>query len=196
MSTRPNGGSFLAMLRSFSLQSTKDCCVKLPCLAKKSLAVGHISNFQTRPRFPPGPQFYDQLRLCLPLVGRCLYPCGKTKQPGKRQNEVLHEVLLLLFFQEKKEVWFQGGGKANLPDSAVRPAVGGADGPGGGAAAGGNPAYRRTGGVAVRPGGPAGAAAPRLGAGQTGAAPRRAGGRHPLGAGVGSGAAKGCSFFI
>ena len=38
------------MLRSFSLQSTKDCCIKLPCLAKKSLAVGHISNFQTRPR--------------------------------------------------------------------------------------------------------------------------------------------------
>ena len=53
----------------------------------------------------------------------------------------------------------------------------------------GDPAYRRAGGVAVRPGGPAGAAAPRLGTGQTGAAPRRAGGRHPLGAGAGIGAA-------
>ena len=31
------------------LQYTKYCCVKSPCLAKKSLAVGHISNFQTRP---------------------------------------------------------------------------------------------------------------------------------------------------
>ena len=32
------------------MQYTKYCCVKSPCLAKKSLAVGHISNFQTRPR--------------------------------------------------------------------------------------------------------------------------------------------------
>ena len=38
------------MPRSFSLQSAKDCRVKLPCLAEKSLVVGHISTFQTRYR--------------------------------------------------------------------------------------------------------------------------------------------------
>ena len=50
--------------------------------------------------FPPGPQFYDRLSPCLPLVGRCLYPCGKTKQGGKRQNEVLHK--FFCFFSSKK----------------------------------------------------------------------------------------------
>ena len=74
--------------------------------------------------------------------------------------------------------------------------MGGADGPGGGAAAGGNPAHCRAGGLAVRPGGSAGAAAPGVGAGQAGAAPRRTGGRHPLGAGAGSGAAGALLYFI
>ena len=50
--------------------------------------------------FTPGPQFYDRLSPCLPFVGRCLYPCGKTKQPGKRQNEVLHK--FFCFFSSKK----------------------------------------------------------------------------------------------
>ena len=42
-----------------SLQYTKYCCVKSPCLAKKSLAVGHSSMFQTRPR--PVPAGYNHV---------------------------------------------------------------------------------------------------------------------------------------
>lgn len=45
-----NGGIFSVILRRFSLQYTKYCYVKSPCLSKKFLTVEHISNFQTRHR--------------------------------------------------------------------------------------------------------------------------------------------------
>ena len=49
MSTRPIGGPLSAEPRCFALKYTKYFCAKSPCPAKKSLAAGHIANFQTAP---------------------------------------------------------------------------------------------------------------------------------------------------
>ena len=65
--------------------------------------------------------------------------------------------------------------------------MGGADGPGGGAAAGGDPARGGAGGLAVRLGGSAGLPAVRLDAGQGEPEHRRPGGGHPAGAWAGAG---------
>ena len=66
-----------------SLQYTKYCRVKSPCLAKKSLAVGHISNFQTRPRpyFAAGEVFV--LSGHVP-DGEFLSGCPERNQRGTR----------------------------------------------------------------------------------------------------------------
>ena len=65
------------------MQYTKYCRVKSPCLAKKSLAVGHISNFQTRPRpyFAAGEVFV--LSGHVP-GGEFLSGCPERNQRGTR----------------------------------------------------------------------------------------------------------------
>jgi len=46
MSISHDGGAFPTMPRSFSLQSTKDCRVKLPCLAENPSSLGTFPLFK------------------------------------------------------------------------------------------------------------------------------------------------------
>jgi len=50
MPKHPIGGYFSADASLISLEIRQDSCGKSPCPAKKSLAVGHSSIFQTAPR--------------------------------------------------------------------------------------------------------------------------------------------------
>jgi hypothetical protein len=49
MSKRPNSGALSARLRYKIMKYTKYSSGFLPCLAKKSLAVGHSAIYQTSP---------------------------------------------------------------------------------------------------------------------------------------------------
>ncbi len=51
MLKRPNSDSFSIWTAQFFLEIRQDSCVKTACQLKKSLAVGHIPIFQTRPSF-------------------------------------------------------------------------------------------------------------------------------------------------
>ena len=110
MSIYPNGGSFSAMLRSFSLQSRKYCRVKSPCLAKNFLAIGHISNFQTRLRLGLQWPDIDFEHKTLQVKRQLLYLGGggkgyqyATPKSNKPRLIVLPDLALQALLQQKKQ---------------------------------------------------------------------------------------------